>query len=64
MYKCDTSELTPELAECYVQLQMDSETKDFLERSRKQSANICLQIFYTFVHILLGLFLTTTTING
>lgn len=63
-YKCDPSNLPPELASCLVQLQPDRETEVFLCDSKKQASNVCLQLFYTLIHVLLGLFLSPTAING
>ena len=63
-YRCDVSKLHPDLARCFVQLQHDEETKAFLESSRRKCSNLCLQVFYALVQLLLSLFLSQTAING
>lgn len=64
LYRCDVSKLCPDLSACFVSLEADLETRAFLERSRRKSANICLQLLYGLVQFLLGLFLSQTAING
>ena len=63
-YTCDLSLLPGELSKCFVQLEPDEETEAFLCESRRRSSNVCLQLFYTCMYILLGLFFSQTSING
>ena len=63
-YRCDRSRLPPELAECFVQLSSDEETRAFLTESRRKATSVCLQVMYAVVQLLLGLFLSQTSING
>ena len=63
-YDCDLSKLPTYLSICFVRLHTDEQTHAFLKESRKKSGNICLQLLYTFVQILFGLFLSQTSING
>ena len=64
LYKCDLARLNSDLSPYFVQLDADTETQAFLEESKRKSSNICLQLFYGLVQILLGLFLSQTAING
>ena len=63
-YTCDSSQLHPDLGRCFVQLHPDGETREFVEKSKRKSSSICLQMLYSFVQLLLGLFLSRTAING
>ncbi len=63
-YTCNTSQLPAEIASQFVQLDKDEETIAFLNKSRINSGNICLQLLYTCVQILLSLFFSQTSING
>ena len=63
-YTCDLDLLPGELSSCFVELQLDDETHAFLEESQRRSSSVCLQLFYTCMYIVLGLFLSQTSING
>ena len=63
-YRCDRSKLPPELAGCFVKLQLDRETVAFTDESKRRSNNVCLQFFYSIVQFILYLFVSPTTING
>lgn len=63
-YSCDTTRLPPELADCFVQLDRDDETNAFINDCVWTAHNVCLQLFYSFVNLLLSLFLSRTDING
>ena len=64
IYTCDLELLPGELSSCFVELEPDNETQAFLEESQRRSSNVCLQLFYTCMYIILGLFLSQTSING
>lgn len=63
-YRCNISKLCPELSACFVKLALDAETQVFLDKSKKRASNVCLQVFYAAIQLLLGLFFSQTTING
>ena len=63
-YSCDRNRLPPDLAKCWIKLSPDQETVDFLSESRRRSANVCLQLLYAVVHLVLCWFLSLTDING
>lgn len=63
-YACDPTRLPAELADCFVQLDTDEETNAFVKNSVTTAQNVCLQLLYTFVNLLLSLFLSRTDING
>lgn len=63
-YRCEVSCLHPQLARCFVQLNPDQETREFLERSKKKSSNVCLQLLLSILYFLLRLFFSQTSING
>ncbi|KAL5466722.1 hypothetical protein EMCRGX_G030870 [Ephydatia muelleri] len=63
-YSCDPTRLPPELADCFVQLDRDDETNAFINDCVWTAHNVCLQLLYSFVNILLCLFLSRTDING
>ena len=63
-YSCSTTILCPHLAPCWRGLQLDEETRDFLNESRRKSANLCLQLLYGAVYLFLCMFLSFTDING
>lgn len=63
-YSCDLNKLPVSLAGHYIQLSADQQTQAFLKNCRNKSGNVCLQLLYTLVQILFGLFLSQTSING
>lgn len=63
-YRCNLDRLTPEVAACWRELDSDRETWAFLAESHRKSANVCLQLFYTVIYIVLCMFISLTDING
>lgn len=63
-YKCNLIKLPPEIAERFVELGLDEETVAFIKESERKASNLCLQLLYSCIQLLLGLFMSPTSING
>ena len=63
-YSCNTAKLPKDVASKFIQLGQDDETTQFINRSKSRAGNLCLQLLYTFLQVILGMFVSQTSING
>lgn len=63
-YHCNLDDLPESLASKFVQLSPDQDTISFLEQSERKSDWILMQIWHSLVKLILGWFMTQTSING
>ncbi|KAF5273222.1 hypothetical protein FQA39_LY07553 [Lamprigera yunnana] len=63
-YQCDLRQLPKDVAECFVQMQADKDTLNFLQHAEDKSDWILTQIWHSLAKAFLGWFMTQTSING
>ncbi|XP_019766969.1 protein-L-histidine N-pros-methyltransferase isoform X1 [Dendroctonus ponderosae] len=63
-YQCDLTQLHPDVARTFVQLDPDQDTISFLEEAERKSQWVLTQLWHTVVKMFLGWFMTQTSING
>ncbi|XP_076470217.1 protein-L-histidine N-pros-methyltransferase-like isoform X1 [Babylonia areolata] len=63
-YHVDQGKLSEELCEKFVALNEDEETKEFLEHCYEKADWIFTQLFHSLAQMVLGVFMTKTSING
>ncbi|CAG9770659.1 unnamed protein product [Ceutorhynchus assimilis] len=63
-YQCDLDAVSPELRLKFVQLGPDEDTLKFIDEAEEKSDWIFTQIWHMLVKLVLGWFMTQTSING
>ncbi|XP_067912718.1 methyltransferase-like protein 9 [Heterodontus francisci] len=63
-YVCDTELLPTHLQPLFVQSHLDAETSEFLRLCSEKSRWLFVQIYYSLVTSVFGLFMSKTSING
>ncbi|XP_051878483.1 methyltransferase-like protein 9 [Pristis pectinata] len=63
-YTCDTESLPQHLQPLFIQSHLDAETQAFLRQCSEKSSWLGVQIYYSFVTSVFGLFMSKTSING
>ncbi|XP_018324442.1 methyltransferase-like protein 9 [Agrilus planipennis] len=63
-YKCNLTKLSSEITSHFVQLNVDEETSCFLKQSEEKSDWIFTQLWHSIAKVLLGWFMTQTSVNG
>ncbi|XP_069761712.1 protein-L-histidine N-pros-methyltransferase [Narcine bancroftii] len=63
-YVCDTQSLPMHLRPLFIQSHLDAGTREFLRQCSEKSNWLFVQIYYSLVTSVFGLFMSKTSING